>query len=414
MTEDKLDIIVYGASGFVGKLTAAYLAKSAPDDDRIGLAGRSRERLEQVRHRLGGRALDWPLLVADSQDRAALDGLAGRATVIATTVGPYAEYGLPLVAACAEAGTHYADLTGEVPFMRETIDRFDSVARQSGARIVHNAGFDSIPSDLGVLLLHDAVTADDAGDLERTTFVLTGLKGGVSGGTIASMQAGIADMAGDSERRRLALDAYALSPHRDKEPDDLNDGWGSEGDLRGVTHDSEIGHWLAPFVMAGVNTRVVRRSNALQDWAYGRRFRYREVTGLGDGPAGLVKASALTGGLAAFMGGMLFGPTRSALGRLLPKPGEGPSEKTRTNGFFRIEIHTTTSTGARYVARVAAKGDPGYAATAVMLGESALSLARDGDRLPPRAGVLTPATGIGRPLVDRLRTAGMTLEVARA
>jgi short subunit dehydrogenase-like uncharacterized protein len=165
--------------------------------------------------------------------------------------------------------------------------------------------------------------------------------------------------------------------------------------------------------MAGLNTRVVRRSNALQDWSYGRRFRYREVMGMGDGPIGLAKASAVTAGLAAAMGGMAFGPTRNLLGRVLPKPGEGPSEKTRAAGFFRVEIHAKTSTGARYVATVSAHGDPGYAATAVMLGESALCLARDGDRLPARAGVLTPATAMGGLLVDRLRAAGMTFGVAR-
>jgi short subunit dehydrogenase-like uncharacterized protein len=408
VTDKPLDIVIYGATGFVGKLTAAYLVNHAPEDVRVGLAGRSRERLDEVRHRLGGRALDWPVIVADSADRGALDEMVAGTTAVATTVGPYADYGMTLVAACAQAGTHYADLTGELLFMRDTIDTFDSTARESGARIVHSAGFDSIPSDLGVMVLHDAVSADGAGDLEDTSYVVTGVKGGVSGGTVASLKSQFADMADKPDRRKLTLDPYALSPQRDKEPD-----LGDEGDLRGVTHDAQLGHWLAPFVMAGVNTRVVRRSNALQDWAYGRRFRYREVMGMGDGPAGAVKASALTGGLAAMMGGMMFGPTRGLLDRVLPKPGEGPSEKTRTTGYFRIEIHTTTSSGARYVARVAAQGDPGYAATAVMLGQSALSLARDGDRLPPRAGVLTPATGIGRPLVERLRAAGFTLEVSR-
>jgi short subunit dehydrogenase-like uncharacterized protein len=165
--------------------------------------------------------------------------------------------------------------------------------------------------------------------------------------------------------------------------------------------------------MATFNTRVVRRSNALQDWAYGRRFRYREVMGMGDGPAGLAKAAGVTGGLAALVAAMSFGPSRGALSRVLPKPGEGPSEQARANGFFRIEIHARTSSGARYVATVAAKGDPGYAATAVMLGESALSLAFDRDLLVPRAGVLTPATGIGMPLVDRLRKQGFTFEVTR-
>ena len=414
MTDRELDVVVYGATGFVGKLTAADLNEHAPEGARIGLAGRSAQKLEELRTRLGGRAKDWPIIVADSADRAALDAMVRRTTVVATTVGPYASYGMPLAAACAAAGTHYADLTGEPLFMRQTIDELDDVARGSGARIVHSAGFDSIPSDLGVQLLHDAVTRDGAGELEDTTLVVTAMRGGVSGGTIASMKVQMEELAGRPELRRVVFDPYSLSPQRDKEPDRVVAGWQKESDAQRPEHVAELGQWVAPFVMATVNTRVVRRSNALQDWAYGHRFRYREVMGMGSGPVGLAKAAGLTGGLAAAVGGMAFGPTRRALSRVLPKPGEGPSEKTRTNGFFRIEVHTRTSTGARYVAHVAAKGDPGYAATAVMLGESALCLALDGDRLPHRAGVLTPATAMGLPLADRLRARGFTLDAERA
>ena len=406
MTQDSLDIVVYGATGFVGKLTAAHLAAHAPDGVRVGLGGRSRERLEQLRTRLGGRAVDWPLVVADSQDARALAEMAERTTVVATTVGPYARYGMPLVEACARAGTHYADLTGEVLFVRESIDRHDATARQSGARIVHSAGFDSVPSDLGVLLLHQAVRAAGAGDLEETTLAVTGLRGGLSGGTLESMRGQMEQMSGSPDRRRQLADPYALSPQRDKEPD-----LGKQPDIVGVSRDPQVGQWVAPFVMASANTRVVRRSNALQDWAYGRRFRYREVMAMGAGPLGLVKAAGVTGGLAAFGGAMAFGPTRNGLAHVLPKPGEGPSEQARANGYFRIEIHTRTSAGARYVARVAAQGDPGYAATAVMFGESALALALDTDRLPPGAGVLTPATGIGSVLVERLRARQFTFAV---
>src|SRR5437764_2616672 len=341
MTEDKLDVVVYGATGFVGKLTAAYLLRTAGPDVRIALAGRSRRRLEEVRQRLGGPALSWPLVVADSSDRGALDELAGSTTAIATTVGPYAKYGKALVAACAEAGTHYADLTGETLFMRDTIDAYDEPARRSGARIVHNAGFDSIPSDLGVLLLHETVAADGAGGLEETTFVVKGLKGGISGGTIDSMRTMLEEVASDPKRRRILGDPYALSPQRDKEPDKVNPGWPREADLRTPVQEPEFG-WLAPFMMADVNTRVVRRSNALQDWAYGSTFRYREVMGVGYGPAGFARAAGITGGLGTLMAGMSFGPTRSLLDRVLPKPGQGPSEKTRTNGYFRTEIHAKT------------------------------------------------------------------------
>jgi short subunit dehydrogenase-like uncharacterized protein len=414
MVQRDLDVVLYGATGFVGRLTAAFLTEHAPDGARIALAGRSEQRLTDVRDRLGGRAEDWPVLVADSADRAGLDEIARRATAVATTVGPYARYGLPLVAACAENGTHYADLTGEVLFMRRTIDDFDDAARSTGARIVHSTGFDSIPSDLGVLLLYDAVARDGAGELEETSFLVTALKGGVSGGTIASAMTQMEDMSGNPAGRRLMLDPYSLSPQRDKEPDRVVDGWPAERDAQIPSRDPLTGRWLAPFVMAAVNTRVVRRSNALQDWAYGHRFRYSEAMATGSGPLGLVRSAGVTAGLAAGMATLATGPGRRLAGRFLPAPGEGPSEKTRREGHFRVEINARTSTGTRYVATVAAQGDPGYAATAVMFGESALCLAFDGDRLPARAGVLTPATAMGLPLADRLRARGFTLDAVRA
>lgn len=402
------DVVVFGATGFVGRLTAEYLAGNAPPTTRVALAGRSKERVEQVRSSLGSRAADWAVVVADSADPASLAEMAGQTTTVATTVGPYASYGLPLVEACAEAGTHYADLTGELTFMRKAIDRYHDTAAASGARIVPTCGFDSIPSDLGVFALHEKVRADGAGDLGETTFVVTGLKGGVSGGTIATMKTGLAEMRSDPSVRRLMGDPYALSPARGEEPTP-----GDGPDLRLPTYDAKLRRWLGPFVMAGVNTRVVRRSNALQQWSYGRGFRYREVMGFGAGPVGLAQAAAVTGGLAALAGGLMLAPTRAMLDRVLPSPGEGPSEKTQRNGYFRIEIHTTTSTGARYVCDVSAQGDPGYAATAVMLGETALALAHDGAHLPATAGVLTPAAALGMPLVERLRARRFTIDARR-
>jgi len=406
------DIVLYGATGFVGRLTADYLARKAPVDTRIALAGRSEPKLERVRAELGPRADAWGVITADAADADAVGALAAQGTAIATTVGPYSSYGFPLAAACADAGTHYADLTGEVLFMRRTADELHARAAASGARIVHACGFDSIPSDLGVLVLHDQVTRDGADGLTDTTFAVTAVRGGVSGGTVASMRTQIAEMAENPAVAGVVNDAYALSPARDKEPDVVNNDWASERDLRGVVRDADLDMWLAPFVMAATNTRVVRRSNALLDWAYGHRFRYREVMGF-RGPAAPLAAAAVTGGLAAFAGAMAFPATRSLLDRVLPEPGEGPSERTRENGMFRIEVSTRTSSGARYVADVAAQGDPGYAATAVMLGESVLALALDTDKLPPRAGVLTPATGIGMRLVERLRAQGFTLDARR-
>jgi short subunit dehydrogenase-like uncharacterized protein len=402
--ERPLDVVVFGASGFVGRLIAGHLAEHAPAESRIGLAGRSEQRLAAVRSDLGPRAADWPLVVADSADPASLAAMASGARVVATTVGPYRHDGLALVDACIDAGTDYADLTGEVLFVHESMERHARAAER-GVRIVHSCGFDSIPSDLGVLLLHEAVRADGAGDLGPTTLVVTAMKGGFSGGTLASLKGQVDEMKTSGAARKVAGDPYALSTDRAAEPDGRD-----ERDLRGVARDEALGQWVAPFVMAGFNTRIVRRSNALQDWAYGRGFRYREVAGLGNGKLAPVKGAGLAGGIAALAGGLAVKPSRMLLDRVLPDPGEGPSEAARAAGRFRMEIHTTTSTGARYVAEVAATGDPGYAATAVMMGESALCLALDRERLPQRGGVLTPATGMGTALVDRLRAAGMTLE----
>ena len=399
----ELDVVLYGATGFVGRLTAEYLARSAPGDARIALAGRSRERLERTRAALGERAADWPLIVADSQDRSALADMVGSTTAVATTVGPYRKYGLSLVEACAQVGTHYADLTGETLFMRDTIDRFDATARESGARVVHTCGFDSIPSDMGVLLLHEA-----AGELEETTLVVRRVKGGVSGGTIDSMRDTVDQVRADRSLLKLLMDPYALSPDRGAEPD-----LGSEKDLRGPEYSDDLGTWFGPFVMAPVNTRVVRRSNALQDWSYGRRFRYREVMAFGDGITGRLRALGVAGAVGGLAAGLAIPPTRFVLDRMLPDPGQGPKEELVRKGFFEIEIHARTPSGERWVCHVAAQGDPGYGATSVMLGESALCLALDGDRLPDRAGVLTPAAAMGTALADRLRAAGQTLEVTR-
>jgi short subunit dehydrogenase-like uncharacterized protein len=406
MRDDReLDLILLGATGFAGRLTAGYLAGQAPPGLRIGLAGRSERRLAEVRAGLGAAAQAWPLITADSTDPQGARSLAQTAGVIATTVGPYRRLGLPLARACAEAGTDYADLAGEVLFITDTIGSCHADAVRTGARVVHSCGFDSVPSDLGVLLAHNAASTDGAGDLEDTTLVVTALRGGVSGGTLASGMGQIDDMRASAGNRRIITDPYALSPDRDAEP-----ALGDERDLSRARYDPGLGQWIGPFVMASFNTRIVRRSNALQEWAYGRRFRYREVFGFGTGPAAPVRALAATAAITGLFAGLALRPTRALLRPVLPKPGEGPGEKTRSTGFFRLEVHARTSAGARYLTTVGARGDPGYAATAVMLGESALCLALDRDRLPDRAGVLTPATAMGTALADRLRAAGQTLQ----
>ena len=400
----ELDVVVFGATGFVGRLVAGYLAGRAPGGVRVGLAGRSMGRLAEVRAGLGAAASAWPLLAADAADRASLAALARAGRVVVTTVGPYYARGLALAGACAEAGTDYADLAGEVLFIRDSIDCCHDVAAGAGARIVHGCGFDSVPSDLGVLLLHQAAAAGGAGDLRDTTLAVTGLRGGISGGTLASLMGQQDEVRTSARCRRVVADPYALSPDRAAEPD-----LGDEPDLDWVRYDRELGMWTGPSAMAGINTRVVRRSNALQGWAYGRGFRYREVTGFGAGPAAPLLAAAASVALKSVEAGLALGPSRAMLGPLLPAPGRGPGQRARRAGFFRLQIHTQTSAGARYLATIGARGDPGYAATSVMLGETALCLALDRDQLPDRAGVLTPATAMGTALAGRLRSAGHTL-----
>lgn len=401
-TDRPHDIVVYGATGFVGALTARYLAGAAPAGARLALGGRSEAKLRATRDQLG---VDWPLVVADSADPAAVAELARSATAVATTVGPYRRYGQALARACAEAGTHLADLTGEVFFVRWCVEQLHATAAASGARIVNSCGYDSIPSDLGVLLLHRA-----AGDAGLTDVVMAARgKGGVSGGTIDSLRSELEARRSEAGGAAVVADPYSLSPDRASEPD-----LGPQPDTFLPHRDALVGQWVAPFVMGAYNTRIVRRSNALTGWSYGRGLRYREVMAFGSAPQGALLAGAVTGGLAGAMAAMSFGPARQLLDRVLPKPGQGPSQATMDGGSFTSEFSARTEGGARLSATVAGKGDPGYQATARMLGESVLALALDGEALPDAAGVLTPATAIGDRLVERLRAAGMTLEAGPA
>ncbi|MDT5226166.1 MAG: hypothetical protein QOG19_3573, partial [Mycobacterium sp.] len=254
-TPREFDIILYGATGFVGKLTAEYLAR-AGGDARIALAGRSTYRLEAVRKTLGKDAQSWPLITADATSQSTLDEMAARTRVVITTVGPYTQYGLPVVAACAAAGTDYADLTGEAMFVRDSIDQFHKQAADTGARIVHACGFDSVPSDLTVYALYRAARDDGAGDLTDTNFVVRSFKGGASGGTIASVLEVLRTASSDPDARRQMADPYTLSTDRGAEPD-----VGAQPDLplrRGRQLAPELaGLWTAGFLMAPYNTRIV-------------------------------------------------------------------------------------------------------------------------------------------------------------
>jgi len=403
-------LVLLGATGFTGRLVAEYLLAHGPPDLRWALAGRNRRKLEAVRDELAQRfdlARDLPIVVADSTDRAAMDVLAASTDVVCTTVGPYARLGGALVGACAAAGTDYCDLTGEVHFIRRMIDAHHDEARASGARIVHCCGFDSIPSDLGTLMVTDALVERGARP-EQVTFYAGEARGGASGGTIASMLALLDEARKDRDTRRILGDPYALNPagHRD----------GPDGsDQTGVRWDPELGMWTGPFVMAAVNTRVVRRSHALRGFPFGEGFRYAEVASTGKGVGGLARASVLAGGLAGFVLATGAGPLRRTLEKRLPSPGEGPDADARARGYFVIRLIAKgrrEDGGEETVrGRVEGTSDPGYGETAKMIGEAALCLALDGDRIPEQGGVLTPATAMGQTLLERLRVAGMTFDV---
>jgi short subunit dehydrogenase-like uncharacterized protein len=406
-----LDIVLYGATGFVGKLVAGYLAR-ADSGSRVALAGRSAERLEAVRQTLEGSAKEWPVIVADLSKAAALETMAARTRVVVSAVGPYSTYGLPVVAACAAAGTDYADITGEVPFVRSSIDRYHKQAVDNGARIVHSCGFDSIPSDLTVYALHRRAAEDDAGELADTTFVLRGYSGGFSSGSAATMVE-LLRISSDPDMRRLLDDPYSLSPERSAEPE-----LGPQPDVQ-LRSGAEIapelaGLWTGGYVMAAYNTRCVRRTNALLDWAYGRRFRYTETLSMGSSGVGAIMAAATS---ATIAGATRFGGTylnlfpRGLVESITPASGLGYSDEAR--GYYKVETYTETTRGARYVATMTQQADPGYTATAMMLGESALALIKDRNRLPDRCGVLTPVTAMGDALLARLTAAGVTIDTAR-
>ncbi|MEO0325245.1 MAG: saccharopine dehydrogenase NADP-binding domain-containing protein [Myxococcota bacterium] len=400
------DLVLFGATGFTGRLVAEYLAEHGPETLRWALAGRNEAKLAGIAEQLG---LEVPLEVADARDAEALAALAKKTRVVCTTVGPYAKYGGPLVAACAAAGTHYCDLTGEVQFVRRMIDEHHEAAAESGARIVHCCGFDSIPSDLGCLMVAEALVERGAVPT-RVDFYAGESSGGASGGTIASALNMAEEMKADRSIRRLAANPYALDPDRSFR--------GPDGpDQSTVKFAQDLGMWTCPFVMASINTRVVRRSHGLRGRPYGPGFQYPEQMSTGKGPKGLLRAATITAGLGVFLAAIQPDPLRNLLAsKFLPKPGEGPSEEAREKGFFVSRlIGRGLKDGQEIQVRGKIRGekDPGYGETAKMLGESALCLAFDEAELPKAAGCLTPASAMGRVLTERLRKAGMTFEVAR-
>jgi short subunit dehydrogenase-like uncharacterized protein len=413
MANRSLDIAIFGATGFTGALVAEYLTENATSGQplRLALAGRSREKLETLRARLvsAGSKAEIQIVIADVSDAPSLHALASKTKVLLSTVGPFAQFGLPVVKACAETGTHYCDITGEPNFIRSSIDQFEAFAQANRARIVHTCGFDSIPSDLGMCTLHDFLKTQGLNtSLKRATLGLVSAKGGFSGGTVASLLGVLDATRADKNLRSLLRDPYSLSPDRAAEPN-----LGPERDLERLEKDAFTNRWTAPFVMESINTRVVRRSNAILGFPYGRAMRYREVTLLKPGALGFSVGALTTAALGALMLSQKYAPTRAIVKRMLPKPGEGPDAETRNSGSFRIRIEAENTDGIRVQTHVAGVRDPGYGETAKMVSEAALCLAFDDAALDKRFGILTPASAMGMTLVKRLQSAGMTFASER-
>jgi len=403
MPDRTYEVVVFGATGFAGRLTALYLQDTYGGDVRWAVAGRNQGKLDALVQELADRRPDAPpvpSILADSADLDSLKALAEQTDVVCTTVGPYAKYGLPMVQACAESGTHYADLTGEPPFIRDSIDQFDAVAKASGARIAHSCGFDSEPSDLGVFLLQQAAIEAFGEPCDEIEFIVWWMKGGFSGGTLAS-GLNMMDAAADKTIRRVLADPYGLCDERG--PD--------RREQMGPRYSEAAASWTGPFVMAGVNEKVVRRSNELLGHRYGKDFRYGESMRMGKGTGARLKAIGLSAAMGVGVAALAVGPVRRLVGRKAMQPGEGPSEEDIEKGGFEARLFGLRGGAVAVEVRVKGDRDPGYGATACMLAETGLGLARH-DALGP-AGVTTPAAALGQALIERLNPRQVHFEVVK-
>ena len=402
----EFDVIVQGATGFTGTLVAEYLLRQYGTDGdlRWALAGRNEEKLREVRESLGSAASDVDLIVADSFDKTALQSLCERTRVVLTTVGPYALYGSDLVEACVNSGTHYCDLAGEVQWIRKMIDMHHDRAKQTGAKIVNCCGFDSVPMDIGVWFLQRAAHEKYGSYCKSISMLVKATKGTASGGTLASMMNLIKESREDRNIARTLIHPYSLNPEGEREGPDKRD-------QQRVIYRDDAKAWTAPFVMAGVNTKVVRRSHALAGYPYGKDFRYDESVLSGRGFSGWLKGTVMTLGLGAIVFLASFTPTRNLLQRfVLSKPGEGPDRELQREGFFNLMQIGVLPDGTQVRARITGDQDPGYGSTSKMLSECAVCLAKD--ELEDFGGVLTPAVAMGAPLIDRLRkNAGLTFDL---
>ena len=383
----EFDIIVYGATGFTGRLVAEYLAQHYPDR-KWAMAGRSLTKLQEVRDEIGA-PVDTPLITANADDSASLKAMTARATVVITTVGPYQLYGEPLLAACVETGTGYVDLCGEPNWMHDMIGKYDAAAKASGARIVFSCGFDSIPFDLGVWTVEEEAKKRFGKPAPRVKGRVRTMKGTFSGGTFASGKATAAAAMKNPSVFKVLLDPFALTP-----------GFEGPSQPKGVLpeYDEAVSGWVAPFMMAVINTKNVHRTNFLAGHPYGEDFRYDEMMiapGLGE--LGKAAAEAIS----------KMNPMNAEKG---PAPGEGPSKEERDTGHYDIAFVAEMADGQRVTATVKGDRDPGYGSTSKMIAESALCLIDD---VPDTAGgIWTPGALMAAPLVKRLEAnAGVTFTI---
>ena len=407
MSTRPYDLVIYGATSFVGQILTRYLLEHIHVGSEVSwaIAGRSERKLNELRNSLGSDAKNLPVIVAHADDEVALSGMVKSARVIATTVGPYALYGEMLVKSCALNGTDYCDLCGEAYWIKKMIVKYGNTAKESGARLVSCCGFDSIPSDLGVHFLQEHSKKQFNAYCTEIKLGVNAMKGGASGGTLASMIEAVKAAKNDVRLRKEMGNPYILCP----EKKDLSH---RQVSIRRPVFDQDFQSWSGPFIMEAINARVVLRSHMLSGMPYGNNFLYREQMITGKGFSGRLSAFTQSIVLGLFAVSVFMTPTRKLLQRFLPKPGEGPSPEAQAAGYFDISLLGKTGSGKRLEVQVTGDRDPGYGCTAKMLAQSGLSLAFDFDEVDREGGFWTPATLMGDKLITRLIDhAGMTFNL---
>jgi short subunit dehydrogenase-like uncharacterized protein len=404
MSDKAFEIVIYGATSFVGKILCHYLCDELKDPElRWAMAGRSESKILQLKQELGDTAESIPHFIAEATDEKSLEELCNKTDVIISTVGSYALYGETLVKVCAQSGTDYCDLTGEPQWIKRMIDKYQDSAQASGARIVHCCGFDSIPSDLGVHFLQQLAKQRFGAYCPRVKMRVKGSKGGASGGTIASMVNLYKEASANPQLRKELGDPYSICPPSDsprtKQP------------TVDVEFDEDFQSWVGPFVMAAINTRVVLRSNELSEPKYNNSFVYDEATLTGNGPKSKKLAKRISTGLKLIVPVMAIPPFRWLALKFLPKPGEGPSEEQQLNGYYDLIFMGYSENKELLQVQVTGDRDPGYGSTAKMLAQAGICLARDISHDKINGGFWTPATAMGQTLISRLvKYAGMTFD----